>query len=129
MSARSESPKHRGPPGFGGKARTRSRPIPARVGVADRGDVRHRASGDTPGSGDILATTLAICEKSTLRSVAANPGIELEEAKVQVDIDSDFRATMATDRDVPVGATGIRMRTRAKLKEGPLSITKESDRG
>jgi uncharacterized OsmC-like protein len=26
---------------------------------------------------------------------------------------------MATDRDVPVGATGIRMRNRVKLKEGP----------
>ena len=45
-------------------------------------------------------------------------GIELEGVDVQVDIDWDFRGTMATDRDVPVGATGIRMTTRVKLKEG-----------
>jgi uncharacterized OsmC-like protein len=75
-------------------------------------------AGDTPCSGDILAAALAICEESTLRSVAANMGIELEGVEVQVDIDWDFRGTMATDRDVPVGATGIRMRTRVKLKEG-----------
>jgi len=75
-------------------------------------------AGDVPCSGDILASALAICEESTLRSVAANMGIELEGIEVQVDIDWDFRGTMATDRDVPVGATGIRMRTRVKLKEG-----------
>lgn len=32
-------------------------------------------AGDTPCSGDILAAALAICEESTLRSVAANMGI------------------------------------------------------
>src|SRR2546427_7967749 len=75
-------------------------------------------AGDTPCSGDILAAALAICEESTLRSVAANMGIELEGVEVEVDIDWDFRGTMAIDREVPVGATGIRMRTRVKLKEG-----------
>lgn len=75
-------------------------------------------AGDTPCSGDILAAALAICEESTLRSVAANMGIELEAVEVQVDIDWDFRGTMGVDREVPVGATGIRMRTRVKVKEG-----------
>jgi uncharacterized OsmC-like protein len=75
-------------------------------------------AGDTPCSGDILAAALAICEESTLRSVAANMGIELETVEVQVDIDWDFRGTMGVDRAVPVGATGIRMRTRVKVKEG-----------
>jgi uncharacterized OsmC-like protein len=75
-------------------------------------------AGDTPCSGDILAAALAICEDSTLRSVAANMGIELEGVEVQVDIDWDFRGTMATDRNVAVGATGIRMRTRVTLKKG-----------
>jgi uncharacterized OsmC-like protein len=74
--------------------------------------------GDTPCSGDILAAALAICEESTLRSVAANMGIELEAVDVQVDIDWDFRGTMGVDREVPVGALGIRMQTRVKLKEG-----------
>src|ERR1700716_1014961 len=75
-------------------------------------------AGDTPCSGDILAAALAICEETTLRSVAANLGIELEAVEVQVDIDWDFRGTMAVDRDVAVGATGIRVRTRVQLKEG-----------
>src|SRR3979411_2231858 len=65
----------------------------------------HRAAGgagDTPCSGDILASALAICEESTLRSVAANMGGELE----------------SVNCDVPVGATGIEMRTQVKVKDG-----------
>jgi len=61
-------------------------------------------AGDTPCSGDILAAALAICEESTLRSVAANMGVELESVHVDVRIHWDFRGTMGVDRDVPVGA-------------------------
>ena len=75
-------------------------------------------AGDTPCSGDILAAALAICEETTLRSVAANLGIELESVDVDVQVHWDFRGTMAVDREVPVGATGIEMRTRVKLPEG-----------
>ncbi len=75
-------------------------------------------AGDTPCSGDILAAALAICEESTLRSVAANMGVELESVHVDVRIHWDFRGTMGTDRDVPVGATGIEMSTRVKVKDG-----------
>lgn len=75
-------------------------------------------AGDTPCSGDILASALAICEESTLRSVAANMGIELESVHVDVRIHWDFRGTMGVDRDVPVGATGIEMRTDVKVKAG-----------
>jgi uncharacterized OsmC-like protein len=75
-------------------------------------------AGDTPCSGDILAAALAICEESTLRSVAANMGVELESVEVDVKIHWDFRGTMGTDRDVPVGATGIDMRSLVKVKEG-----------
>ena len=74
-------------------------------------------AGDTPCSGDILASALAICEESTLRSVAANMGVELESVHVDVRIHWDFRGTMATDRDAPVGATGIEMRTHVKVKD------------
>lgn len=73
--------------------------------------------GDTPCSGDILAAALAICEESTLRAVAANMGIELESVETDVRIHWDFRGTMAIDRAVPVGATGIEMRTRVRVKE------------
>jgi uncharacterized OsmC-like protein len=75
-------------------------------------------AGDTPCSGDILAGALAICEESTIRSVAANMGVELESVDVDVRIHWDFRGTMGIDRDVPVGATGIDMRTRVKVKDG-----------
>jgi len=61
---------------------------------------------------------LAICEESTLRSVAANMGVELEPVHVGVRIHWDFRGTMGVDRDVPIGATGIEMRTQVKVKEG-----------
>jgi uncharacterized OsmC-like protein len=74
--------------------------------------------GDTPCSGDILASALAICEESTLRSVAANMGVELESVHVDVRIHWDFRGTMGVNRDVPVGATGIEMRTQVKVKDG-----------
>jgi uncharacterized OsmC-like protein len=75
-------------------------------------------AGDTPCSGDILAAALAICEESTLRSVAANMGVELESVEVDVKIHWDFRGTMGIDREVPVGATGIDMRSQVKVKEG-----------
>ncbi len=75
-------------------------------------------AGDTPCSGDILAAALAICEESTLRSVAANMGVELESVEVDVKIHWDFRGTMGVDRDVPVGATGVDLRSWVKVKEG-----------
>jgi uncharacterized OsmC-like protein len=75
-------------------------------------------SGDVPCSGDILASALVICEESTIRSVAANMGIDLESVNVEARIHWDFRGTMGVDRDVPVGATNIELNTRVKLKEG-----------
>lgn len=75
-------------------------------------------AGDSPCSGDILAASLAICEESTIRSVAANLGLELESVHVEVDIQWDFRGTMAVDRDVPIGATGVELRTSVKVKNG-----------
>jgi uncharacterized OsmC-like protein len=75
-------------------------------------------AGDTPCSGDVLAAALAICEETTLRSVAANLGIALQAVDVDVKIHWDFRGTMAVDREVPIGATGIEMRTRVKLADG-----------
>jgi uncharacterized OsmC-like protein len=70
-----------------------------------------------PCSGDILAAALAICEESTLRSVAANMNIEIDSVEVDVDIHWDFRGTMGVDHAVPIGATGINVRTRVKVKD------------
>jgi uncharacterized OsmC-like protein len=81
----------------------------------------HRLAGGDhayPCSGDILATALAVCEESTIRSVAANMGIELDSVQVEADVDWDFRGIMATDPSVPVGAVSAKVRSRVKVKEG-----------
>jgi uncharacterized OsmC-like protein len=75
-------------------------------------------AGDTPCSGDVLAMALAICEETTIRSVAANMGVELESVNVEARITWDFRGTMAVDREVPVGATAVELRTRVRVKDG-----------
>ena len=49
-----------------------------------------------PCSGDILASALAVCEESTLRSVAANMGIELE--SVHVDPERAKRLVSSAER-------------------------------
>jgi uncharacterized OsmC-like protein len=38
--------------------------------------------------------------------------------RADVRIHWDYRGTLAVDRDVPVGATGIEMRTGVKVKDG-----------
>ena len=88
--------------------------------VVLQGGLHPAAGGDgtTPCSGDILAAALVICEETTLRSVAANMGIELVSAHVDARIHWDFRGTMGVDREVPVAATKIELRTRVKLGEG-----------
>ncbi|PZS06677.1 MAG: hypothetical protein DLM70_04540 [Chloroflexi bacterium] len=75
-------------------------------------------TGDVPCPGDILAAALVICEESTIRSVAGNMGIELQSLEVEARIHWDFRGTMGVDRETPVGAAGIELRSRVKLKEG-----------
>jgi uncharacterized OsmC-like protein len=75
-------------------------------------------TGEVPCSGDILAAALVICEESTIRSVAANMGVELESVQVEARIHWDFRGTMGVDRAVPVGAARIELRSQVKVKEG-----------
>jgi uncharacterized OsmC-like protein len=41
--------------------------------------------GDVPCSGDLLLAALAACQETTLRMVAANMGIDLEELAVAVE--------------------------------------------
>jgi len=74
--------------------------------------------GDVPCSGDILAAALAICEESTIRSVAANLGIQLEAVEVEARITWDFRGTLAVDRSVPVGALKINLQSNVRVSEG-----------
>ena len=75
-------------------------------------------SGEVPCSGDILASAVAICEEATIRSVAANMGVPLESVSVEVDIEWDFRGTLGVDRDVPVGAKRIEVRSKVVVAAG-----------
>src|SRR5579872_184135 len=103
-----------------------SDPLRCRVGPAEFPEVvidaglHDLAGGDHahPCSGDILATALAACEESTIRSVAANMGVALESVTVEAEIDWDFRGTMGVDASVPVGAVGARLRSKVKVEEG-----------
>jgi len=69
-------------------------------------------SGDVPCSADLLLGALVACQETTLRMVAANAGIELEELEVTAEADWDPRGTLAMGKEFPVGLTGIRCHTR-----------------
>ncbi|HZS93761.1 MAG TPA: OsmC family protein [Chloroflexota bacterium] len=93
---------------------------PARFPEVEIRSGLHPAAGGTgtvPCSGDILAAALVICEESTIRSVAANIGIELESVDVEARIHWDFRGTMGVDRTVPVGAVKIELHSNVKVKD------------
>jgi uncharacterized OsmC-like protein len=64
----------------------------------------------------LLLGALAACQEITLRMVAANMGIELEELDVEVEGDWDPRGTLAMGKEFPVGLTSIRCRTRIVIR-------------
>jgi uncharacterized OsmC-like protein len=64
--------------------------------------------GDLACSGDLLLASLAACQEITLRMVASAMNISLTEVDVQVHGDLDFRGTMGTDKETPVGFQRIR---------------------
>jgi uncharacterized OsmC-like protein len=70
-----------------------------------------------PCSADLLLASLAACQEVTVRVVAANMGIALEELEVVVEGDWDPRGTLAMGREFPVGLTAIRARTRVVVAE------------
>ena len=72
---------------------------------------------DAPCSADLLLASLAACQEITLRMVAANMGIALEEVEVTVEGDWDPRGTLAMGREFPVGLTAIRAHTRVVVAE------------
>ncbi len=71
--------------------------------------------GDAPCSADLLLAALAACQEVTLRMVAANMGIALEELEVTVEGDWDPRGTLAMGRDFPVGLTAVRAHSRVVI--------------
>jgi uncharacterized OsmC-like protein len=73
--------------------------------------------GDVPCSADLLLAALAACQETTVRMVAANMGIDLEELEVSVEADWDPRGTLAMGKEFPIGLTGIRAHTRVVVGE------------
>jgi uncharacterized OsmC-like protein len=59
-------------------------------------------------SGDMLLQALVACAGVTLRSVAINRGLDVT-GTVRAEGDLDFRGTLGTDGDAPVGFRSIRL--------------------
>ncbi len=101
---------------------------PMRVRVGRMGDrafeVRvglHPAAGGDgtlPCPGDVLAASLAACQELTVRMVAANMGIELQDVRVTVTCRSDLRGTLAIDRSTKVGIQQMDVRTHVRVRGG-----------
>ncbi len=58
-------------------------------------------------SGDMLLQALVACAGVTLRSVAVNRDIALNNGRISAAGELDFRGTMGVDREVPVGFRAI----------------------
>ncbi|HMC36834.1 MAG TPA: OsmC family protein [Actinomycetota bacterium] len=73
-------------------------------------------AGDVPCSADLLLGALVACQETTLRMVAANAGIELQELEITAEADWDPRGTLAMGREFPIGLTAIRCHTRVAIR-------------
>ena len=85
--------------------------IETRFGTIDAG-LHPAAGGDGSEacSGDMLLESLVACAGVTFNVVATAMGIPFRSARVIVEGDGDFRGTLGTSKEVPVGVTDIRMR-------------------
>lgn len=67
-------------------------------------------NGEEACSGDMLLESLAACAGVTFKAVATALGIDIRSGHVDVEGDLDFRGTLGTAKDAPVGFTAIRLR-------------------
>jgi uncharacterized OsmC-like protein len=85
----------------------------------------HAMAGGPDGeacSGDVLLAALAGCQEITVKMVAASMGVALEDLRVTVTGEMDFRGTMGIDRAVPVGYQRIVCEIRIKAQGDPARI-------
>lgn len=73
-------------------------------------------------SGDVLLAALAGCQEITVKMVATAMGIVLEDLRVTVTGEMDFRGTMGIDREVRVGYTRIVCEMRIRAQGDPERI-------
>jgi uncharacterized OsmC-like protein len=74
--------------------------------------------GTLPCSGDVLAAALAGCQELSVRMVAANMGVELEDVRVEVTARGDLRGALGLDRNTKVGVERLEIRTHVKVRGG-----------
>lgn len=101
---------------------------PMRVRVGRSGEhpfeiaigAHHGVGGDgsLPCSGDVLAAALAGCQELTVRMVAANMGVELEDVRVEVRATADLRGALGLDRNTKVGIQKLEVSTEVTVRGG-----------
>ncbi len=94
--------------------RVGDKPFEITVGV-------HRSAGGDgkfPCPGDVLAASLVACQELTVRMVAANMGIDLEDIRVTVTASSDLRGTLGIDRNTKVGIQTLDVATHVVVRGG-----------
>jgi uncharacterized OsmC-like protein len=85
----------------------------------------HAMAGGPDGeacSGDVLLAALAGCQEITVKMVAAAMGIPLDDVRVTVTGEMDFRGTMGIDRDVPVGYQRITCEIHVRAAGDPARL-------
>jgi uncharacterized OsmC-like protein len=73
-------------------------------------------------SGDVLLAALAGCQEITIKMVAAAMGVVLDDLRVTVTGEMDFRGTLGLDRDVPVGYRRIVCEIRIRAQGDPVRV-------
>ncbi len=81
-----------------------------------------------PCSGDVLLAALAGCQEVTIKMVAASMGIVLDDLRVTVTGEMDFRGTMGIDRAVPVGYSRIRCAIALRAQGDPERLRRLVER-
>ncbi|HWE60182.1 MAG TPA: OsmC family protein [Chloroflexota bacterium] len=99
---------------------------PTRVRISNGNTIweiaAHPMAGGPDGeacSGDVLLAALAGCQEITIKMVAASMGVTLDDLRVTVTGEMDFRGTMGIDRAVPVGYTRIRCQIAIRAQGDP----------
>lgn len=80
---------------------------------------------DAPNPGEMLCGALAACFDGTLRMIAAQLGVELQEVSVTASADVDVRGALAIAPDVRVGLEAMRLAARVETAPGtPETVTR-----
>ena len=79
---------------------------------------------DAPNPGELLCGALAACFAGTVRIIAAQLGVELEQLDVEASADLDVRGALAVDPAVRVGLESMQLVVRLRpVAETPRELT------